>query len=177
MFLYYARNSERSEKLSNTWGINTRNAIKGRLDVVEVYVLLPYTERQSRDFSKVPRCTAFTRTDAQTHKRNGNGTHTEARKCSRGPSQQRSYAVQRERSWLVPFESGYRGVNSSCYVTHKTPAYGTPLLYSLHFFTLIYSSDLDIREGYSCPDGKRALSLSLSLSLSARIFLTRYLSL
>lgn len=60
------------------------------------------------------------------------------------------------RSWLVPFESGYRGVNSSCYVTHKTPAYGTPLLYSLHFFALIYSSDLDTREGYSCPDGKRA---------------------
>lgn len=67
---------------------------------------------------------------------------------------------------MVPFESGYRGVNSSCYVTHKTPAYGTPLLYSLHFFTLIYSSDLDIREGYSCPDGKRALYEDLSSLIS-----------
>ena len=120
------------------------------------------------------RCLGVPHLRAQTHKRNGNGTHTEARKCSRGPSQQRSYAVQRERSWLVPFESGYRGVNSSCYVTHKTPAYGTPLLYSLHFFTLIYSSDLDIREGYSCPDGKRALCEDLSNPISIVIMEHRY---
>lgn len=121
----------------------------------------------SRVRSIVSRCTACTRTDAQTER---NGTHTDARKCSLGPSEsKRSYAVRNARSWLVPFESGYRGVNSSCYVTHKTPAYGTPLLYSLHFFALIYSSDLDTREGYSCPDGKRARTRALYKHL----FLTR----
>jgi len=36
----------------------------------------------------------------------------------------------------------------------------SPLLYSLHFFTLIYSSDSDTREGYSCPDVKRARTRS-----------------
>lgn len=94
-------------------------------------------------------------TRAQTRKRNG--THTETRVSVASDLRRVSGAMPcNARSWLVPFESGYRGVNSSCYVTHKTLAYGTPLLYSLHFFALIYSSDLDTREGYSCPDGKRA---------------------
>lgn len=112
---------------------------------------------------------------AQTRKRNGT-ERTQTRVSVASDLRRVSGAMPcNARSWLVPFESGYRGVNSSCYVTHKTPAYGTPLLYSLHFFALIYSSDLDTREGYSCPDGKRAWTRSLRACLSNLI--ARFLSL
>lgn len=54
---------------------------------------------------------------------------------------------------MVPFESGYRGVNSSCYVTHKTPAYGTPPLpfhpsSSCVVFTSLLHPYLQLRLGY-----------------------------
>jgi len=50
----------------------------------------------------------------------------------------------------------------------------SPLLYSLHFFTLIYSSDSDTRKGYSCPDGKRARTRSpRDLSETARYLFRR----
>lgn len=84
--VYYTNRAETNEKLQYT-RVDMKYVIKGRLDIVEVYVLLPYTERRSRSYRRCVRSSlGVPHPRAQTHKRNGSGTHTEARKCSRGPS-------------------------------------------------------------------------------------------
>lgn len=78
--------------------IDINSEIKG-LVTAEVYVshfLIPKrseVDPLSRVRSIASRCTAYTRTNAQTER----NAHRDARKCSLGPSEsKRSYAVQRE---------------------------------------------------------------------------------